>query len=73
MTRRQGLGRARRERMRFPAIPCAGCGVEFEPVREWHQHCSDRCRARVNRERRSREVAETIRRLKRLAGIEETT
>jgi hypothetical protein len=70
----QTAGRAdrapERECSRLSGRLCDGCGASFTPVRDWHRHCSDRCRARSNRERKAREVQETIDRLKRLTEVD---
>jgi len=28
---------------------CGGCGGEFQVMRRWQKHCSNRCRVRVQR------------------------
>ena len=60
MRRRPGARLAERERLHFTARSCAGCGREFEPVRAWHAHCSDPCRARANRQRKVQETVALI-------------
>ena len=56
-----------RGRSRLAPLLCGGCGVTFAPVRPWHRHCSNRCRARATRARRTHEVQAMIAELKRLA------
>lgn len=47
---------------------CAACGKPFEGRRD-KRFCRDACRTRFGRERKAREVQETIDRLARLAGV----
>ena len=49
-------GTSRRERTHFAPILCEGCGVSFEPVREWQRNCSDRCRAKAYREQKVKQA-----------------
>ncbi len=48
---------------------CQQCGEPFRG-RADKRFCSDACRTRFSREKRDREMAETIRRLSQLAGLE---
>ena len=48
---------------------CAMCGTPFQGRQE-KRFCCDACRTRFSRERKAREVQETIDRLARLAGVE---
>ena len=36
---------------------------------DWHQHCSDRCRARATRQRLAREMHDAIARLMKVIGV----
>ena len=48
---------------------CTACGAPFQG-RQDKRFCRDACRTRFGRERKAREVLETIDRLTRLAGVE---
>jgi hypothetical protein len=48
---------------------CEGCGAELHGGRPQRRHCDGRCRALASRERKARDVADTIARLARLAGV----
>lgn len=55
------------ERSAFSGM-CEQCGEPFRGRRD-KRFCSDRCRTRFGRERKARELQETIARLARLAGV----
>lgn len=68
MSGRRGDHASEAERSAFSGI-CEQCREPFWG-RPDKRHCTDRCRAQASRARRARDVAETIARLARLAGVE---
>jgi hypothetical protein len=59
----------KRERSHFSAMPCDGCGTAFTPVRAWHRHCSNKCRAQATRNRKAQALQAMVGRLIQIAGI----